>query len=104
MGRKPGGSSPLQQRLVTSRFWAGVTNLQNPLPVYAGDEHRPPVHFTAWLVGGNNWGFISLWGHIADSLAETAAAEAIGAAEEIDGVVRAVRRDARLHSAVVLVA
>ena len=62
------------------------------------------MHFAARLIGCDDRGLIAFRGDIADPFAEAACAETVGAAEEIDGVVRAVRRDARLHSAVVLVA
>ena len=74
------------------------------LPVEAGDEHGTSVFFATRLVGRNCGRAFSFGGGVAKAFAEAAPAELIGTAEKLNGVIRAERRDARLHRAVMLVA
>ena len=71
--------------------------------VEAHDEHRAPVHVTTGLVGSDVGGDVAARGGVADAFAEAAAAELVGAAEKVDGVVGAVGGDAGFHGAEMLV-
>ena len=73
------------------------------LAVEAQDEHGTAVHVAAGLVGGDLGRDIALGIHVAHALPETAAAEFLGAAEEIDGVVETVGSDAGFHGPEMLV-
>ena len=73
------------------------------LAVEAEDEHRSAVQIATRLIGSDLRRSIALGRHIADALAEAAAAEFFGAAEEVDGVVGTIGREAGFHSAEMLV-
>ena len=88
--------------LVAVRFGAGVGDVV-ALAIQAQDEHGTAVQVAARLVGSDFGRSIALGRDVADALAEAAAAEFFGAAEKVDGVVGAVRREAGFHSAEMLV-
>jgi hypothetical protein len=67
--------------------------------IEADDEHRATVHIAAGLVGGDVGDVVAARGGVAYAFAEAAAAELVGAAEEVDGVVGAVGGDAGFHGA-----
>ena len=116
MGRGRDNRGWLQRWAI--RIWIRILGLQDALraawlrarvgdavvlTVEAEDEHGPAVHVAAGLVASNFGRDIAFWIHVAHSLAETAAAELLGAAEEIDGVVETVWSDAGFHRAEMLV-
>jgi len=74
------------------------------LAVKADDEHGASMALTDGLVGGEDRRVSALGCGVADSLAETAVAEFVGAAEIFDGIVGVVRSYSGLHGSVVLVA
>ena len=74
------------------------------LAIEADDEHGASVAIAGGLVGSENRGISAGWGCIANTLAEAAMAELVGAAEELDGIVGIVRSQRGLHGAEVLVA
>jgi len=74
------------------------------LAVEADDEHGTSVAIAIRLSGGEDGWFAVFGGDVADALSEAAVAEAVGAAEEVDGVVGVVGRERELHGAVMLVA
>ena len=59
---------------------------------------------TNWLIGSEDGRGSAVRGGVANALPETAVAELVGAAKELDGVVGAVGSESRLHGAVMLVA
>jgi hypothetical protein len=74
------------------------------LAIDADDEHGATVAIAFGLVGSENGRSSALGRRIADALAETAMAELVGAAEEFDGEIGAVRGQSGFHGAVMLVA
>lgn len=74
------------------------------LAIDADDEHGTTVTVAFGLVGSENGRRATLRRGVADALAETAMAELVSAAEELDGEIRAVGSESRLHGAVMLVA
>lgn len=73
------------------------------LAVEAEDEHGAAVEVAAGLVGSDLRRLVAFGGDVSDTLAEAAATEFFGAAEEVDGVVGAVGGDAGFHRAEMLV-
>ena len=92
----------LPRRLPAIRFRAGVMN-HVALPVQAGDEHRPAMVIATRLVGRKLRRLSPLRSHVSQPLAEAAPAELRRAAEEINAIVRVIRRAERLHRPKVLV-
>lgn len=92
----------LKHALRAARLRAGV-GYAVVLPVEAENEHGTAVHVAARLVGSDLGREIALGVDVSDALAETAAAELLGAAEEIDGVVETVGSDAGFHGPEMLV-
>jgi len=84
-------------------FGAGVGYVV-ALAIEADDEHGASVAIAGGLVGSENRGISAGWGCIANTLAEAAMAELVGAAEEFDGIVGVIRSESGFHGAVVLVA
>jgi hypothetical protein len=74
------------------------------LAVEADDEHGASMAIAGGLIGSEYGSIAPLRCDIADALSETAVAEFVGATEEFDGVVGAVRGQSGFHCAVVLVA
>ena len=74
------------------------------LAVEADDEHGASVAVADWLVGSQDGRVFALGRGVAGALAETAMAELVGAAEELDGTVGAVGSQDELHGAVMLIA
>ena len=69
------------------------------LAIERDDEHGASVEVAAGLVGHNVRGAVATGHGVADTFAEAASAEFLGAAEEIDGEVGTVGRDAGFHGA-----
>jgi len=74
------------------------------LAVERDDEHGPAVHLAAWLGRADLRRVVAFGSCVADTLAEAAAAEFFSAAEEVDGIIRAVRGEDEFHGAVMAVA
>ena len=74
------------------------------LAVEADDEHRASVAVATGLAWRKNRRFVVLGCDVAHALSESAVAESVGAAEEVDGVVGVVGSEGKLHGAVMLVA
>src|SRR5271155_4949636 len=84
-------------------FGAGVGYMV-ALAIEADDEHGASVAVADWLVGSQDGRVFALGRGVAGALAETAMAELVGAAEELDGTVGAVGSQDELHGAVMLIA
>jgi hypothetical protein len=95
-------NSGLQDALGAAGLGAGIGNAV-VLAVEADDKHRAAVHVAARLVGRDIGDVIAARSRVADALAEAAAAEFVGTAEEVDGVVGIVGGDTGFHSAEMLV-
>ena len=89
--------------LVTPRFGTGVAD-GVPLAIEASDEQWASVHLAAGLIGRNDRRLISFRSGVSYPFSEAAAAEFLGAAEEVDGVIGVKGSDAGLHGAIVLLA
>jgi len=89
--------------LGTVGFGAGVGEVV-ALAVDADDEHGASVALADGLVGSESGRGSAVRGAVADALSEAAMAKLVGAAEEFDGVFRAVGGESRFHGAVMLVA
>jgi hypothetical protein len=74
------------------------------MPVVAGNEHRPAMAFASWLSIGDQWRLVPCRSHISETLTKTAATKAIGAAEELDGIICAEGSDGGLHYSKMFVA
>ena len=85
------------------RFGAGVGE-SVALAVEADDEHRASVAIAAGLFGSQYGRLVATRRDVADTLAEAAMAELVGAAEEVDAAVGVIGSEQRLHGAKVLVA
>lgn len=88
----------LQHALRAARFGAGVGD-SVVLAIEAEDEHGAAVHVATGLAGGDFGRGVTFRVDVAHPLAKAAAAEFVGAAEEIDGVVRTVGGEASFHGA-----
>ena len=87
-----------QDSLAAARFRTGISDAV-VLAVETDDEHGTAVHLAARLIGGKFGGVVAAGRDIAEALSEAAAAELVGAAEEVNGEVGAVRGDAGFHRA-----
>jgi hypothetical protein len=94
----PIGALGFQHSLGTTRLGAGVGDAV-VLAIEAEDEHGAAVHVATGLAGADFRRGVTFRVDIAHSLAKAAAAEFVGAAEEIDGVVRTVGGEASFHGA-----
>jgi hypothetical protein len=106
--RKPKGNtgdrrSRAEEAFRAVGFGTGVDE-SVALAVEADDEHGTSVAIARGLAGSENGNFVTAGGDVSDTLAETAMAEFVGAAEEIDAAVGVVGSKQRLHGAIVLVA
>ena len=100
--RRRGRVLRFQDALRAARLRAGVGDAV-VLAVETEDEHGTAVHVATRLVGSDLGREIALGVDVSDPLAEAAAAELFGAAEEIDGVVETVGSDAGFHGPEMLV-
>jgi hypothetical protein len=92
------GDLGLEEPLGAAGFGAAVGDAI-VLAVEAQNEHGAAVHVATWLVGSDLGSDIAFGVDVADTFAEAAAAEFLGAAEEIDGVIGVVGGDAGFHRA-----
>lgn len=84
-------------------FGAGVGHMV-ALAVERDDEHGAAMHLAAGLGRAYFRNIVAFGGRIADAFAKAASAELFGAAEKVDGIVRAVRGEDEFHGAVMAVA
>jgi hypothetical protein len=74
------------------------------LAIETDDEHGASMTLTNGLTRGEFRWLVMTWGYIANTLAEAAMAELVGATEKINGIIGIVRRDHGLHGAVMAIA
>lgn len=74
------------------------------LAIERNDEHGASVEITAGLVGSDFRRLVTLGVDVSNTFAEGAAAEFFGAAEEVNGIVRTIGSEEKLHGAEMLVA
>jgi hypothetical protein len=98
-----GGGLCAEDALGAVGFGAGVGQMI-ALAIDRDDEHGASVAVAGGLIGGEGGRNSAMRSAVTDTLAETAMAELVGAAEEFDGVFGAVRSESGLHGAVMLVA
>jgi hypothetical protein len=74
------------------------------LSVERRNEHWAIVLITAWLISRKQRWLTALRRHVSQPFAEATMAKLSGTTKELNGIIGAERRNARLHRAVVLIA
>jgi hypothetical protein len=101
--RECGEGSGADDALAAVGLGAGIRDVI-ALAIERDDEHGTAVELAARLVGGDLRGLVALGVDVSDPFAEGATTEFFSAAEEVDGVVRAIGSEEELHGAEMLVA